>query len=479
MSKKVTLIQQNDTHGSIDIHHELFWSSEGPVTRKVGGFSRIAKYVKDTKMQKENVLFFDGGDLFHGTAPLVQSKGEAILGVLKNMEIDGFVPGNWEYAYGKEQLLSLTGQLPFETISCNLNHEKSGEAVFSPYIIKELSDLKVGIIGLTYPYVDQTMNDDFSKGFIFLTGVNEVRESVEKLNKEKVDLIILLSHMGLPLDVKVASLVDGIHVILSGHSHDRVLKPIKHGETLIVQSGSSSSFLGQLELEMSLGKVIDYKYELIPLWKDSFEEDEYIKELISDIMAPYLPQIEEKVGFTNTILHRMTLNEAPMDKLITDAYMHTVDVDLAFSHGWRYGTPIPRGPISLYDLHTIIPTNPELFTMEMEGEQLLNILEKNLESVFSPDPFGQKGGYILRSSGLFMTFKPYNPKGNRIEELFIQGEKLNIHKIYKVAGAGGQLFKGNPSPRSNKGILAVDVIKDFLKDKKTVTLDRGQTIINV
>ncbi|WP_062109803.1 bifunctional metallophosphatase/5'-nucleotidase [Bacillus niameyensis] len=479
MSKKVTFIQQNDTHGSMDLHHEMFWSSDGPVIHQVGGFARIASYVKKIKRQKENVLFFDGGDLFHGTSPLVQSKGEAILKVLQNMPLDGFVPGNWDYAYGKDKLISLTKQLPFETIACNLYDENSHETVFARYMMKELTGLKVGIIGLTYPYVDQTMNEEFSTGLTFSLGVDEVRESVEKLQKEKVDLIVLLSHMGLPLDVKVASLVDGIHVILSGHSHDRVAEPIKQGETLIVQSGSSSSFLGQLEIEVHLGKVIDYTYELFPLWKESFEEDEYVKELVSEIIDPFRSHIEEKVGETRTILHRMTLNKAPMDQLITDSYRHTLDVDLAFSHGWRYGTPIPKGLISLYDLHSIIPTNPELFTLEMEGEQLQKILENNLESVFSPDPFGQKGGYILRSSGLFMTFKPYNPKGNRIQELFINGERLNSHKIYKIAGAGGQLFKKNHSMKNYKGIFAVDVMKDFLKDKKTVAFDEGQTIINV
>ncbi|WP_257988459.1 5'-nucleotidase C-terminal domain-containing protein [Bacillus sp. V33-4] len=127
----------------------------------------------------------------------------------------------------------------------------------------------------------------------------------------------------------------------------------------------------------------------------------------------------EIVGRTNSILHRMTLNEAPMDRLITDSYLHSYDCDLTFSHGWRYGTPIAPGPISMDDLHSIIPTNPEMFTLEMDGHRLLKAIEKNLEQVFSADPFKQKGGYILRSSGLFMTLKPYNPEGNRIQSLQI------------------------------------------------------------
>ncbi|KAB7705254.1 bifunctional metallophosphatase/5'-nucleotidase [Bacillus aerolatus] len=479
MSKEVTIIQQNDTHGSIELHHELFWEGNGPQIHKAGGFSRIANYIKEVKKQKQNVLFFDGGDLFHGTAPLVSSRGEAILTALRMLPLDGFVPGNWEFAYGKEQLLSLTEQLSFPTLACNVKHEGSNEFVFSPYIIQELSGMKVGVIGLTYPYVDQTMPAGFADGLAFSKGIEEVEQIVEKLRNEKVDLIVLLSHMGLPLDVKLASMINGIHIILSGHSHDRVKKPIIQGETLIVQSGASSSFIGRLDVTVDNGKIIDYKHELIPLFEHDYKEDEEMKEMIEAILRPYAPQMEEIVGRTDKILHRMTLNEAPMDRLITDAYLHSFDADLAFSHGWRYGTPIPAGPVTLYDIHSIIPTNPEVFTMDVSGEILLKALEKNLEQVFSSDPFEQKGGYILRSSGLFMAFKPYNPKGSRIQELLINGQGLDTRKTYKIAGAGEQLFKGITSPRNYKGKQAVEAISGFLKDKKRFESNHSPSIISV
>ncbi|MBS8266056.1 bifunctional metallophosphatase/5'-nucleotidase [Mesobacillus boroniphilus] len=474
---KLTIIQQNDTHGSLELHHELFWKDNKPKLRKTGGFPRIAKYIKDLKSQTENILFLDGGDLFHGTLPLVASKGEAILPGLQKLELDGWVPGNWDFAYGKEQLSSLVEALPFPTIACNVRDQNTNETFMKPLIIKEFEGVKVGVIGLTYPYVDETMPESFSKGLAFSRGVEETRDCVEEL-KGKVDLIVLLSHMGLPLDVELTTLVDGVDIVLSGHSHDRVEEPITVNGALVVQAGSSASFLGKLEITFQGGKMEDYQYELVTI-DESIPEDEEMAGIIDDILEPYSKERDNVVGKTESILHRMTLNEAPMDQLITDSYLYAFDdCDLAFSHGWRYGTPVPAGDITEYNLHTIIPTNPEIFTLKMTGEHLMNALEKNLEMVFSRDPFKQKGGYILRSSGLFMSLKSYNPEGNRIQKLLIGGQEIDLKKKYKIAGAGKQLFKGAETDKTYHGAHAVDVIKRFLKENGTFKADGEQRILS-
>jgi sulfur-oxidizing protein SoxB len=475
--KKLTIIQQNDTHGSLELHDELFWTGDLPVLKKTGGISRIAKYIKDLKAQTENVLFFDGGDLFHGTLPLVASKGNAILPVLEKLQLDGWVPGNWDFAYGKEQLKYLAERLHFPTLACNVKDDDPRSTFLKPYVIKEMAGLKVGVIGLTYPYVDETMPTSFSKGFTFSKGVDETQEAVSEL-KGKVDMIVLLSHMGLPLDVELARITDGIDLILSGHSHDRIEKPITVNGTLVVQAGSSSSFLGKIELSISNGKIDSHDYELISI-DESFPEDEEMKNIVAEILQPYEQERNTIVGETKSILHRMTLNEAPMDRLITDAYLDAYDCDLAFSHGWRYGTPIEPGRITEYDLHTIIPTNPEMFTMEMSGSRLIMALEKNLEMVFSRDPFKQKGGYILRSSGLFMALKPYNPEGNRIQKLLIGGEDFDLNKVYKVAGGGQQLFKGAEAEKSYHGVHAIEVIKQYLNKVKTVQFDDHDKVLSI
>lgn len=472
-----TLIQQNDTHGCLEMHNELFWGPAGPILKKAGGFSRISRYVNKLKSEKENVLFFDGGDLFHGTLPLVSSKGEALLPILQKMNLDGFVPGNWDYAYGKKQLRQLAEQLPFTALACNVTDTETKEGFFKPYTIKELNGIKIGIIGLTYPYVDITMPPDFSEGLRFSIGVEEVRQSVKAL-EGNVDVIVLLSHMGLPLDVKLVGLVDGIDIVLSGHSHDRIKDPILENGAYIVQAGSSSSFLGRLDVEVENGSITNLEYKLIEI-EEEMEEDEEIKRMVDGLLSKYQEERITEIGETQTALHRMTLEEAPMDKLITDAYLEAFESSAAFSHGWRYGHPIAAGPITRYDLHTIIPTNPELFTLDLTGKELWEALEHNLEQVYSSDPFEQKGGYVLRSSGLKMTYKPYNPKGHRIQTIQIDGESLQPEKIYRIVSGGSQSFKKYEDKKNYQNVHAIDIIQSYLQKTGPYKTGNGADVISV
>lgn len=472
-----TLIQQNDTHGCLESHSELFWKGHEATLKKVGGFPKISHYLNQVRNEKENVLVFDGGDLFHGTLPLVATKGEAIVPILKKLNLDGFVPGNWDYAYGKEQLRKLVDAVGVSALACNVMDQDTNELFVEPYMVKELEGIKIGIIGLTYPYVDITMPAKFSEGLQFSKGVEEVRQAVETL-KDSCDVIILVSHMGLPLDSKLVSLVNGIDIVLSGHSHDRVQEPIILNDTYIVQAGSSSSFLGRLDVTFEKGSITGIKYDLVVM-DETMGEDEEMKELVDQILSGYEKERSTRVGETNTLLHRMTLEEAPMDKLITDAYLSHFEADAAFSHGWRYGTPFAPGPLTLFDLHTIIPTNPELFTLELTGEELWQALEHNLEQVYSSDPFEQKGGYVLRSSGLAMTFKPYNPEGHRIQTLQIKGADVQPDQKYKVIGGGKQSFKKHEEKKDYQGVKAIEVLQTYLKEKGPYVMQDQSCVFSV
>lgn len=474
--KELSIIQQNDTHGAIESHEEFFWNGNSPSLSTVGGLARISQYVKQLKSSGKHVLFFDGGDLFHGTAPLVSSQGTALLEVLNEMPLDAWVPGNWDFAYGKGALTHLAASVSFETLACNITDTETGASLFKPYMIKEINGLKIGVIGLTYPYVDLTMPASFSEGLAFSLGIEEVKQAVANL-QGTVDLIMLNSHMGLPLDIQLVKDVSGIDLILSGHSHDRVRKPLKVNDTLIFQSGSSSSFVGRIDLKISGGKIKDYSHKLITL-NTSFVEDPIVLEKVNALLLPFEEMRRTQVGVSHSLLHRMTLQEAPMDQLITDAYLTHFGADLSFSHGWRYGTPISPGTLSLYDLHTIIPTNPKLFEIELSGQMLRKVLEKNLQQVFAANPYEQKGGYILRSSGLDLIFKPYNPEGERIQELFVKGKEVSATNTVKVIGGGEQLFKNLESQKHYHNIQAIDVIQEFL-ERQPFETDHQSHIISV
>lgn len=477
MTKTITIFQQNDTHGCIQTHDEFYWDKNQPILQPAGGLSKINAYVKKVKENTENVLFFDGGDLFHGTLPLVESRGEALIPILQQMELDGFVPGNWDFAYGKEQLKKLVEQLPFPTLACNVKNEEDGSPFLTPYIIREMTGIKVGIIGLTYGHEEKTMPASFTEGLSFSLGVDEVRACVNQIN-DQVDLIVVVSHLGLPLDTKLASMINGIDLILSGHSHDRVMRPIEKNGTIVVQAGSNAAFLGRLDITVHDREIIRYDYELLDVHNE-WQEDAIVEELVKSALQPYDGMMNDIVGATDDILHRMTLHQASMDELITKSYLHSYHADIALSHGWRYGPPVGKGPITLYDLHSIIPTNPKLFTVELEGRELLQAMENNLEMVHSKDPFEQKGGYVLRSSGLSLTYKPYSPKGYRIQTFHIGNEELDEHKTYKIVSASAQILKGFEERKMYEDALAIDGIQTFLRDAGTFKIERNDHIITV
>ncbi|MCK8487453.1 bifunctional metallophosphatase/5'-nucleotidase [Paenibacillus glucanolyticus] len=467
---ELTIIQQNDTHGCLDAHPEFFWHDTQPSYMTCGGFSRIHRYVTELKKRRPHVLFVDGGDLFHGTAPLVLSKGEAIIPLLKMMPLDAFVPGNWDYAYGPSQLFALLDQVSFPALAMNMK-SSSAAAPLKTQWIKEMGGIRIGMTGWTYSFVDQTMPPAFSEGLSFSLDLAEMSRNIRKLRVEdKCDLVIVLSHMGLPLDVKAASNIEGIDIILSGHSHDRLTHPIRQNGTWIIQSGASSSFLGQFELNFESGMITKVQHRLIPLFAHEFEEDPEISKLIVEINERHETHLSEIIGELQTPLHRMFLNETPMDRLITDAYLHSVEADIALSHGWRYGAPILPGLVTLRDLYQIIPTNPELFTVELDGKQILEAFESNLEQVFSPDPFHQKGGYVMRASGITMAYKPYNPPGHRIEHFLIQGKPLKLGTTYRIVSAGEQILYHYDPLKKKLGIHAHDVITQYFKSYKKIEI---------
>ncbi|MEC0242389.1 bifunctional UDP-sugar hydrolase/5'-nucleotidase [Paenibacillus dokdonensis] len=462
MNTKLTLLQQNDTHGCLEAHPEFFWHSDRPVYRNAGGFDRIASYVKQLRKRSSNVLFVDGGDVFHGTAPLVLSEGNMMTELLNAMGLDAMVPGNWDYAYGPEQLHRLSTQLKFPVLAANL-HSNDPNLIYEPYVIKEFQGCRVGIVGLTYPHVHETMPPSFSEHVKFTLGTTELTTLIPRLRAEEhVDLIVVLSHMGLPLDIKLASLVPGIDILLSGHSHDRIERPIVTNGTFIVQSGANGSFIGRIDLEYDGTRITEIRHELVTLFEDEYASDPETADIIQRIISPYADILSPAAGKLMTPLHRMTLNEAPMDRLITDAYKHATGADVTFSHGWRYGAPVLPGTLATKDLYNIIPTNPRIFMMELEGKDILNALETNLEQVMAPDPFQQKGGYLLRSSNLAMAFKPYNPRGHRIQHIEIGGRELDLHKTYRVAGGGEQVLKKYKEGRKLLEIDAHEAIRAYL-----------------
>jgi S-sulfosulfanyl-L-cysteine sulfohydrolase len=277
------------------------------------------------------------------------------------------------------------------------------------------------------------MPPSFSAGLRFTLGREELPAIIEILRRqEKVDLVVLISHLGFPQDMKLLSEVQGIDVCLSGHTHNRLYKPVRQGETLLIQSGSHGSFLGRLDLDIEGGRVTDYRHQLIEV-EAKVAPDPAVDELVQQALAPYRDELSTVVGETATALNRATMLETTMDNFLLQALLEITGAQLAFSNGWRYGAPVIPGEITLNDLYNIIPVNPPVSTVELMGDELVAMLEENLERTFACNPYNQMGGYIKRSLGFNAYIKIENPPGQRVQQIFVGDEPLQPERYYPTA----------------------------------------------
>lgn len=489
IEQKLMILQQNDLHGYLLSHPEGFYNGQGQLSfEEAGGLARIAAFVKERRMQYgEAFLFIDGGDLFHGTGYAVEQHGQVIQEAYASLDLDVFVPGNWDFAYGPERLQTLAKHVAHHTLAANVKVAGDDGMYLPPYVIVERAGLKLGVIGLTYGHETATMPVTFSEGLRFSLGEAELKKAVFELTGAGVDLIIVVSHMGFPADVSLAKKVDGIDLIVSAHSHDRVHELVRVNDTLIIQSGAHGSFMTELVLTLlpaekgrTRGKkvIVSAEHRLIPMLSH-LPEEPTVKAHVERLTQDYRERKNETIGELRTPLHRLSLLSAPMDRLLTDAYQWRTGADVAFSHAWRYGAPVMPGTVRAQHLDEIIPTNPSVFTAEIDGYTLRDALEHNLEHVFSGDPMQQKGGYVIRSSGLVMTIKPYNPKGQRIQDLWIGQKIWQGSKMYRIAGAGEQILKGYTFERVMTGETAHDVLRAYFAHHGSVEVDEHPNVISV
>lgn len=464
---RLTLIQQNDIHAQLDEHWELFWASGRERYHRMGGLARAASVVQAIRRERADAaILVDCGDAIHGSYAAQQSAGQAVVPALNALGVEMMAPGNWEYGYGPAALWARAAEMAFPLIACNLQHAESGERPFEPYLLRELGGLRVGFVGLTSPIVPK-MDPTYAAGLRFPAPQESLPRCITKLREQEgADLVVAVSHLGFPQDVALAREIGGLDVILSGHTHNRLTEPARVGGTHIIQSGFSGSFLGRLDLEVVRGTIVDVRHALIPL-DEGIEPDPGVAAVVAEALAPFRAAMAEVVGETQVGLHRMGLMETTMDNLITAAYQAATGADVAISHGWRYGPPVPPGPITAGDLWAMIPTNPELFVGELSGQELLTMLEENLYHVLAGDPFEQAGGYFLRLAGVSVVFRPNNPRGTRIEQVEIGGAPLDRGRRYRVA-VGGQRNGRLLRERQSTGQYAIPLLCEYLATQSPV-----------
>ena len=460
---RITLLQLNDLHGYAQPHAELRRDGDGKfVFAEMGGLARI-KAVFD-RVRAENpagTITLDNGDTFHGTHFAVADEAKALLPLVAALGFDAMTL-HWEFAFGPARVEEIIADLPYPVLAANIYREPSGDLFCPATAILERAGLKIGLIGLACPIVDKTMPPAFSEGLRFETGNHELAAHVARMRPE-VDLIVALSHVGFPQDCQLARDVDGIDVIVSGHTHNRMEHAIEINGAVIFQSGCHGSFVGRLDLEVADGKVTGWQHELIPV-DDTVIPDAELAERVHQAVRGECAMLDEVVGQTEVALHRYAMLSSPMDDLLLEAIAEAAATEIAFSNGWRYGAPVPPGPITLRDLWNMVPVNPPICTAEVTGAEIRRMLEENLERTFAADPYRQMGGYIKRMRGIRMVFKAENAPGHRIDRLYLEGEPAEDERIYKVGFITAQ---GVPRKfghnRTKLTVKAIDALRARLR----------------
>jgi len=461
--KSLTIVQMNDSHAYFDLHQEMFWQDDHAIYRPAGGYARIAAIVKQIRAERQGrLLFCDCGDTMHGTYPALDTQGQALIPILNSLELDAMT-AHWEFAYGPKIFKQRIAELNYPLLANNVYDKVTKKPVYQSYAVKEIGGLRIGLMGIASNIIDKTMPPSYSEGIYFTLGKDELPPIINMLRvQEKVDLIVLISHLGFPQDLKLLSEVQGVDICLSGHTHNRLHKPVLNGKTIVIQSGCHGSFLGRLDLEVDGGQIIDYQHRLIEV-EATIQPDPIADELVKQALAPYKKDLSEIVGETATALNRGTTLESTMDNFLLQSLLESTGAQLAFSNGWRYGAPIVPGKIILNDLYNIIPMNPPVSTVELSGEELKTMLEENLERTFSCDPYQQMGGYVKRCLGLNVYFKIENPPGHRIQKLFAGNEEVQPGRYYTAAFVTLQgVAPKYGRNRENRSERIIDALQSYL-----------------
>ena len=432
--KRVTLLYFTDIHAHLESHPE-YVPGASPEIQIMGGFARLKTAIERERANCDGACFLlDGGDEFQGTGPATWSEGEVVLDPLNALGSDAFVPGNWEAAYGPERFKQTMARLRCPVICYNLHDEASGERVFRPSLIVERGGVKVAFVGITDIGASRRQPPTHFRG-MDTARVQGLRDFVKELRaRERPDLVVAVSHTGLTISRQFAREIPEFDVILSAHTHERTTREIMEGNVIVVEPGCFGSFLGRVDLVLKPGGVASHTFRLIPVLASRYDEDPKMKALVDKSLAPHRSRMTEPAGTTETLLMRYDVLETTADDFITDAVREIANADIGFSNGFRFGVPIPPAAITEADLWSLLPMDARMKSGWITGQQLMAYLERELELVYSKDPWKLNGGWGVRASGMTMVFKASAEPGRRLVSVKVNGRDVEDGQRYTIAG---------------------------------------------
>ena len=452
---------------------------------KMGGIAHMKTYLDHVRKERgaDNVLFLDSGDTWQGTGVALKTRGAAIVKAQNYLGVD-VMTGHWEFTYGKQRVLELIEMLDAKFVAQNVIGndpfaDDYEELIFEPYTIQEKGGAKIGIIGQAFPFTSTANPKEFTEGWSFGIRPETLQTYVDELRKEhKVDCVVVISHDGFSVDQEVARMVHGIDFILSGHTHDPSPKPITINGTVIVIAGSHGKYVGRLDIDAKNGKVNDYEFKLVPIASNIIPADPEGVKLVNDIYAPYDAEMNEVLGKTKNILYKRDTFFSTFDQLINDAILDEMKCDISFTPGYRWGTTVLAGDDILmdnvYEMCGI--TYPNVYTFELKGKQIANLLEDIADNVFNANPLYQQGGDMSRLGGATYSIAIAGKAGSRISKLMIGGKPIDLNKTYIVSSWGGNLQNAGSNLQKDKIRAVYDVTRDYIKKQKIVDVSNAGNV---
>jgi sulfur-oxidizing protein SoxB len=405
---------------------------------RIGGLDRLATAIKATRAERgdDKVLLLDGGDTWQGSLTANRSRARAVIDCMRLLKPDAMT-GHWEFTYGETRVKELIDQLDYPFLALNIRDTEWNEPVFSAQKMFEKGGVKVAVLGEAFAYTPIANPGWMMPKWSFGIREEEVRAQVEAARKAGAQLVVLLSHNGFDVDRKLASRVSGIDVILTAHTHDALPEPVQVGKTLLIASGSHGKFLSRLDLDVRGGEVRAFRYKLIPLFADAITPDAAMHAAIVKARAPDETELGRVVGQTESLLYRRGTLNGTFDDLICAALLKERDAEIALSPGFRWGTSVLPGPITVEDIHNATSmTYPQAYRTKMTGARVKEVLEDVADNLFNPDPYYQQGGDMVRCGGLGYAIDIAKPIGRRISNmtLLATGKPIDPQREYVVAG---------------------------------------------
>jgi len=436
---------------------------------KVGGFAHLATLVKQVRASRPHALLLDGGDTWQGSATALWTNGQDMVDACKLLGVNLMTP-HWEFTLGADRVKEIVdkdfaGKIEF--LAQNVQTADFEDQVFKPYTLREMNGVPVAVIGQAFPYTPIANPRHMVPDWTFGIKDDHMQKMVDEARSKGAQVVVVLSHNGMDVDIKMASRVTGIDAIMGGHTHDGVPAPVivtnAGGKTLVTNAGSNSKFLGVLDFDVQGGKVRDFRYKLMPVFANLLPADAEMAAYIDKVRAPYEGKLQEKLAISEGLLYRRGNFNGSWDQLIVDGLMAVKGAEIAFSPGFRWGTTILPGQAITRDhlMDQIAITYPSTTLSNMTGATIKTVLEDVCDNLFNPDPYYQQGGDMVRVGGLQYTCDPLASSGNRISNMRLNGKPIDASKTYKVAGWA-------PVAEGVQGEPIWDVMETYLKSEKVI-----------